>query len=120
MERQKDNGIEKDPGLIEERGFYFEEEYTMHDHVNGVRVRTMVHIRDNIYNQLRVILRNELNLFIRPSFEWPSQAAIKGKMTAKIIGTNDHQTEVNHAPGYNPALERRIAMKMVTCEYGKH
>ena len=72
MESQKDNGIEKDPGLIEERGFYFEEEYKMHDYVNAVRVRTMVHIRDSIYNQLRVILRNELNLFIRPSFEWPS------------------------------------------------
>ena len=120
MERQKENGIEKDPGFIEERGFYFEEDYRMHDHVNGVRIRTTVHIRDAIYNQLRVILRNESNLFIRPAFEWPSQAAIKGKMTAKIIGTNDHQTEVNHAPGYNPALERRIAMKMVTCEYGTY
>jgi hypothetical protein len=41
-------------------------------------------------------------------------------MTAKIIGTNDHQTEINHAPGYNPAFERRIAMKMVTCEYGTY
>lgn len=50
VDRTKDSGIEKDPGLIEESGFYFEEEFTMHDHVNGVRIKTICHIRDAIYN----------------------------------------------------------------------
>lgn len=76
MEKTKDSGVEKDPGLIEERGLYFEHEFKMHDHVNGVRIKTNCHVRDAIYNQLRVILRNENNLVIRPLFEWPSRITI--------------------------------------------
>lgn len=118
MEKTKEGGIEKDPGLIEERGLYFEYEFKMHDHINGVRIKTKCHLRDAIYNQLRVILRNENNLVIRPQFDWPNRATISGKSTSKVITTQEHQSEINHVPGYNPALERRIQMKMITSEYG--
>jgi hypothetical protein len=50
MKQVKDQGPERDPGLIEERGFYFEDEFTLHDSVNGVRVKTLCHVRDGIYN----------------------------------------------------------------------
>lgn len=119
VEKSKEAGIEKDPGLIEEQGFYFEEKFELHDHLNGVRIKTVSHIRDSVYNQLRMILKNESNLAIRPKFEFPVAAVIAGKQNMKIIGTNDHQTEINTFY-YNPALERRINLKMIICEFGTH
>ena len=69
MQKGKDTSFfEQDPGRIEERGFYYEEEYKMHDHVNGVRIKTCVHLKDSVYNQLRSVLKNETNLSIRPGF----------------------------------------------------
>ena len=56
---------------------------------------------------------------IRPKFEFPNKAILLGKANMKIIGSNDHQTDVNTFL-YNPALERRIAMKMIICEFGTH
>jgi hypothetical protein len=41
VEKSKEAGVEKDPGLVEEQGFYFEEEFKLHDHLNGVRIRTI-------------------------------------------------------------------------------
>jgi hypothetical protein len=75
---QKDRVPNKDPGMIEELGLYYEDEFTMHDHVNGVRIKTICHIRDNIYNQLRTVLKSETNLSIQPHFDWPSRATLSG------------------------------------------
>ena len=97
VEKSKEAGIEKDPGLIEEQGFYFEEKFELHDHLNGVRIKTVSHIRDSVYNQLRMILKNESNLAIRPKFEFPVAAVIAGKQNIKIIGKNDHQRKLTRS-----------------------
>jgi hypothetical protein len=55
-------------------------------------------------------------LSIRPHFHYPTRATIKGKRAHRRSG--DHVSEINHIPGFNPALERRIRMKLLTAEFG--
>lgn len=44
---------------------------------------------------------------------------IKGSSTPKILGSHDPSTSINETM-YNPALERRLAYKTMTCEMGDH
>jgi hypothetical protein len=50
VDKSKETGIEKDPGLIEEQGFFYEEFFLMHDKLNGVRIKTLTHMKDALYN----------------------------------------------------------------------
>lgn len=48
-ERQNDQ-IDRDPGFLEEKNELITHEFTMHNSVNPVRVKTCAVIKDNIYN----------------------------------------------------------------------
>lgn len=119
MQKKEQSLFEVDPGKIEERGFYYEETYSIHDHSNGVRISTYVHVRDSIYNQLRDALKTECQLILRPEFNFPPRDYIANKYNTLSLGTSENPTVIN-LQGYNPALERRLNMKMVTCEFGTH
>ena len=48
MERPPE--VQKDPGLLEAKGFLHVEPFKLHDTVNKVRVRTVAAIKDHVYN----------------------------------------------------------------------
>ena len=55
---------------------------------------------------------------IRPHFQFPTKATIKGTAPAKILGSNDPFTSINENM-FNPALERRLSYKSMMCEMGE-
>lgn len=54
---------------------------------------------------------------IRPFFQFPTKAVLKGNAPQKILGSHDPATLVNENK-YNPALERRLTYKQIVCEMG--
>jgi len=56
-------------------------------------------------------------MMIRPYFDCPNKAVLKGTAPTKILGSNDPSTQVNENM-YNPALERRLLYRSMMCEMG--
>ena len=59
---------------------------------------------------MRQLFKDTNEIQIRPYFNNPTKAALKGETSNKMYGTNDPSTQANEN-GYNPALERRLVYK---------
>lgn len=90
----------------------------MMDTQNEVRIPTVLKVQDRIYNQMRQLFKDTNEIQIRPHFNNPTRAALKGQQPNKMIGSNDPITQANEN-GYNPGLERRLNYKMIQCEMGE-
>lgn len=119
MKQERPPEIQRDPGLLDAQGFNHEEFFTMLDTQNKVRIITLIRVQDRIYNQFRSLFKDANEVMIRPYFNYPSKAVLKGTAPTKILGSNDPATQVNENM-YNPALERRLLYKSMMCEMGDH
>lgn len=112
MKVERPPEIQRDPGLLDAQGFQHEEFFKMMDTQNEVRIPTVLKVQDRIYNQMRQLFKDTNEIQIRPHFNNPTRAALKGQQPNKMIGSNDPITQANEN-GYNPGLERRLCYKMI-------
>ena len=82
----------------------------MMDTKNEVRIPTLLRVQDRIYNQMRQLFKESSEMVIRPHFNHPSKAVLKGNAPSKTAGDQNPFTQVNEH-GFNPALERRLQYK---------
>ena len=90
----------------------------MMDTQNEVRIPTLIRVQDRQYNQMRQLFKDAVDVMLRPFFDYPNKAVLKGTAPSKILGSNDPATQVNDNL-YNPSLERRLTYKSIMCELGE-
>jgi hypothetical protein len=98
----------EDSGLVEENGAIVEKyfPYAYHfDPVSGMWLQ--VKVTDTIYNSIRRLLKDGNLMSIR-WYSPPKAGRTKGR---SMLNNNDPQVEINKF-GYNPALERRLHLKL--------
>ena len=82
----------------------------MLDTQNEVKIPTLLRVPDRIYNNMRQLFKESSEVMIRPHFNHPSKAVLRGTAPSKTSGDQNPQTQVNEHM-FNPALERRLQYK---------
>ena len=90
----------------------------MMNSLKPVKIATLLRVEDKIYNHMRTLFKENSEIVIRPYFSNPSAKILKETAPVKITGSHDPATQINEN-FYNPALERRLIYKTITCEMGE-
>jgi hypothetical protein len=114
MKVEKPPEIQRDPGLLDAKGESFERFFPLHDSQSKVQIATLLKVEDKIYNQMRSLFKEQSTLNIRPYFKHPTKSYRKAQQLQKNFGSNDVVSQFNEV-GFNPALERRLLYKNVSC-----
>lgn len=77
----------------------------------------MLRVKDYVFNSMRAVFKDASRFDIRPWFNNPARAIVKGLQPKKATGPNDPATQINET-GYNCGLERRLDYQQAVCEIG--
>lgn len=101
---------DRERGLIEENNTFVQQNFHLYRTSGNVRVQTSAYMHDITYNALRVVFKENSQVCIRPSFEFPQR---KGHRDTNLdLGVPLKKFSIF---GHNPALERRLNYVLTTC-----
>jgi len=104
---------EEDGGLVPGKGEILLRGFCMTTSSDSSRVRAKAKIVDNLFNAIRVVIKDTTSISLRLDMINPKPAVRSGQQKNRApVGGTEPATEINKF-GYNPALQRRINFKFV-------
>jgi hypothetical protein len=103
---------DRERGLIEENGRFVTQHFTMYRTSNdALNVETTANMHDATYNSLRNLFKDNSQMQIRPSFDYPTRKGHTDK--SADLGAPLKRFS---AFGFNPTLERRLNYVFTQCK----
>lgn len=109
--------IMRDPGILDACGAQHKCAIKIHDSQREVQIEPMLRVKDFVFNSMRSVFKDASRFDIRPWFNNPARAIVKGLQPKKATGPNDPATQINET-AYNCGLERRLDYQQAVCEIG--
>ena len=104
---------EEDGGLVPAKGGVLLHPFSMVTSSETSRVRAKAKIVDNLFNAIRVVIKDTTQISLRLDMLNPKPAVRSGAQKNRApVGGTEPVTEINKF-GYNPALQRRMNFKCV-------
>lgn len=102
---------EEDGGLVPGRGGILLKTFHLTTNDKASRVRAKAKVVDNLFNAIRVVIKDTTQLSLRLDMTNPKAAIRSGQQKNRApVGGTEPATEINKF-GYNPALQRRVNYK---------
>lgn len=101
---------DRERGLIEENGRFVVQHYSMYRSSGNMLVQTSANMHDATYNSLRGVFKENSQVQIRPSFDFPSRKGHKDTNSDLAAPLKRFS-----AFTFNPTLERRLNYVLTAC-----